>query len=186
MKQGTDLEVSKQLATNFSFHGRICLDVTPIVQNEMWYIFKIGLLSSISACKALLKHQYEKNLLWFLNWQHLQNRTCFSKHILPLINKDQTNLSASRSSPFDFNSFHLTIMLLLCFLIFIFDYHLIFLFYSVTGIEIFRFNCVMAIITAQPHSTKPELRFCTGLIPASSMSEIHAMVRISDSGPSWK
>ena len=35
MKQGTDLEVSKQLATNFSFHGRICLDVTPIVQNEM-------------------------------------------------------------------------------------------------------------------------------------------------------
>ena len=31
---------------------------------------------------------------------------------------------------------------------------------------------VVVITTAQLHSTKPELRFCTGSYPAHSMSEI--------------
>ena len=39
--------------------------------------------------------------------------------------------------------------------------------------------------TAQLHSSKPELQFCTGSNPACSMSEF-AMVRISDNGPGWK
>ena len=32
---------------------------------------------------------------------------------------------------------------------------------------------VMAIATAQLHSTKPEFRFCAGSNPARSVSEIH-------------
>ena len=32
---------------------------------------------------------------------------------------------------------------------------------------------VVVITTAQLHSTKPELRFCTGSNPAHDMSEIH-------------
>ena len=38
-------------------------------------------------------------------------------------------------------------------------------------------------IGVQLHSTKPELRFCTGSNPAGGVSK---MVRISDSGPGWK
>ena len=36
---------------------------------------------------------------------------------------------------------------------------------------------VVVIITAQLHSTKPELRFCTGSNPACCVSEIHDMVQ---------
>ena len=41
------------------------------------------------------------------------------------------------------------------------------------------------ITTAQLHSTKPELRFCTGSNPACGCQRF-AMVRISDNGPGWK
>ena len=34
-------------------------------------------------------------------------------------------------------------------------------------------HCVVVIATAQPHSTKPELRFCAGSNPAHGVSEIH-------------
>ena len=42
---------------------------------------------------------------------------------------------------------------------------------------------LVAITTAQLHSTNPELRFCTGSSPARGVSEIR-MVMISDNGPS--
>ena len=44
---------------------------------------------------------------------------------------------------------------------------------------------VVVITTAQLHSTKPELRFCTGLNPARACRRF-AMVRISDNDPGWK
>ena len=41
---------------------------------------------------------------------------------------------------------------------------------------------VMVVTTAQLHSTKPELKFCAGSVACQRF----AMLRISDSGPSWK
>ena len=35
------------------------------------------------------------------------------------------------------------------------------------------FSAAVVITTAQPHSTKPELRFCAGSNPACGVLEIH-------------
>ena len=45
---------------------------------------------------------------------------------------------------------------------------------------------VVAITTAQLHSSKPEHDFCASSNPARGVSEIRDGVRISDHGPSWK
>ena len=47
--------------------------------------------------------------------------------------------------------------------------------YLFSFIQFKHFSChgVVVITTAQLHSTKSELRFWTGLSPASSVSEIH-------------
>ena len=57
--------------------------------------------------------------------------------------------------------------------------------------DVIVYCCVLFVViitTAQLHSTKPELRFCTGSNPACGVSPCRefAMVRISDNGPSWK
>ena len=44
---------------------------------------------------------------------------------------------------------------------------------------------VVVITTAQLHSTKPELRFCTGSNPACGVSEIRDGEDLSDNGPGW-
>ena len=53
------------------------------------------------------------------------------------------------------------------------------------GVVVMWRRGVVVITTAQLHSTKPELRFCTGSNPACGVSEIRDG-EDSDNGPGWK
>ena len=44
----------------------------------------------------------------------------------------------------------------------------------------------MVIATAQPYSTKPELRFCAGFEILLAVCQRFTMVKISDDGAGWK